>query len=72
MNIKDREIYGKTGTAQDPSGDDHAWFVSFGGGDLDDFVLTVVLEHGGKGSAVAGPVSRVIWKEYIKIKNEKI
>jgi len=72
MNIKDREIYGKTGTAQDPAGDDHAWFVSFGGGDLDDFVLTVVLEHGGKGSAAAGPVSRAIWKEYLKIKNEKI
>ncbi|MEA2081602.1 MAG: penicillin-binding protein 2 [Elusimicrobiota bacterium] len=72
MNIKGCEIYGKTGTAQNPSGDDHAWFVSFGGGELDDFALTVVLEHGGKGSGAAGPVSRAIWQEYIKIKNEKI
>ncbi|MDO9513343.1 MAG: penicillin-binding protein 2 [Elusimicrobiota bacterium] len=72
LNIDGCEIYGKTGTAQNPSGDDHAWFVSFGGGDLEDFALTVVLEHGGKGSAVAGPVSRAIWSEYIKIKNEKI
>ena len=72
INIEGEEIYGKTGTAQNPSGDDHAWFVSFGGGELDDFTLTVVLEHGGKGAAVAGPVSRAIWEEYIKIKNEKI
>ncbi|MBA3066571.1 penicillin-binding protein 2 [bacterium] len=72
MNINGCEIYGKTGTAQDPSGDDHAWFVSFGGGDLGDFALVVVIEHGGKGSSAAGPVSRSIWEEYIKIKNEKI
>ncbi|MCD6311983.1 MAG: penicillin-binding protein 2 [Elusimicrobia bacterium] len=72
MNINGSEIYGKTGTAQDPAGDDHAWFVSFGGGDLDDFALTVVLEHGGKGSAAAGPVSRAIWTEYLKLKDEKI
>jgi len=72
LNIKNCEIYGKTGTAQNPKGEDHGWFISFGGGDCGDFCLVVVVEHGGKGASSAGPISRKIWKEYIKIKNEKI
>ncbi|MFH1352838.1 MAG: penicillin-binding protein 2, partial [bacterium] len=47
LNIKNCEISGKTGTAQNPKGEDHGWFVSAGGGEYDDFCLVVVVEHGG-------------------------
>jgi len=68
LDIKDYEIYGKTGTAQNPNGEDHGWFVSYGGGALSDFCLVVVVEHGGMGSVSAGPIARIVWDEYIKIK----
>jgi len=68
LNIPDIVVYGKTGTAQDPNGEDHGWLVSFGGEEFSDFCLVVVVEHGGMGSTSAGPISRKIWQEYIKLK----
>jgi len=72
LNLNNCEISGKTGTAQNPKGEDHGWFVSAGSGEYDDFCLVVVAEHGGMGAVSAGPISRAIWEKYIKIKNEKI
>ncbi|MCD6413883.1 MAG: penicillin-binding protein 2 [Elusimicrobia bacterium] len=71
VNLPGAEIYGKTGTAQNPRGEDHGWFVSFGGGELSDFCLAVVVEHGGMGASSAGPIARKIWEKYIEIKNEE-
>ncbi|MCD6422890.1 MAG: penicillin-binding protein 2 [Elusimicrobia bacterium] len=68
LNIPDVIIYGKTGTAQNPNGEDHGWFVSFGGEEFSQFSLVVVVEHGGMGSTSAGPISRKIWQKYIKLK----
>ena len=45
----------KTGTAEvGLDGDTHAWFTLFS----DDIVLTVLIERGGEGSKVAGPIAR--------------
>ncbi len=52
------EFYGKTGTAECP-GDDHAMVIGF----LEvpePVAICVVIEHGGHGGAVAGPVVRQI------------
>ncbi len=52
----------KTGTAQNPHGDDHAWFVTYAG--LPDepatLALAVFVENGGMGSRAAGPIARAI------------
>lgn len=51
----------KTGTAEtNEDGKTHAWFVLFWPADLPDFVLTVLVEGGGEGSKVAGPLAREI------------
>ena len=61
-------IAGKTGTAQNPHGADHAWFICFGPVKKDtpaELVLAIVVEHGGKGGAVAAPIAKQIFTEYI-------
>lgn len=55
-------VAGKTGTAENPHGDDHAWFVAFAGkpGEAPSLALSVLVQHGGHGSSAAGPVARKI------------
>jgi penicillin-binding protein 2 len=50
------EIAGKTGTAQNPHGEDHAWFVGYTPVDKPKYVAAALIEGGGSGSSVAGPV----------------
>ncbi|OGS04425.1 MAG: penicillin-binding protein 2 [Elusimicrobia bacterium RIFCSPLOWO2_12_FULL_59_9] len=56
------EIGGKTGTAQNPLGEDHAWFVAYGGepGAPPKIAVAVLVQHGGHGSVAAAPVARKI------------
>ena len=59
-------IAGKTGTAEAPPGDPHAWFVGYtigGPDDKPDIAIVVLLEHAGEGSQVAAP----IWKRIAEI-----
>jgi penicillin-binding protein 2 len=50
------KISGKTGTAQNPHGEDHAWFVGYAPADDPEYVAIVLVEGGGKGSSTAGPL----------------
>ena len=50
------EIAGKTGTAQNPHGDDHAWFAGYVPIDNPKYVAVALVEGGGAGSSVAGPI----------------
>lgn len=62
-------IAGKTGTAQNPNGQDHAWFICFGPVDEQappELALAILVEHGGKGGAVAAPIAREIFKSYLE------
>ncbi len=51
------EICGKTGTAQNPHGEDHAWFIGFAPRDNPTIVISVVIENGGSGGGVAAPIA---------------
>ncbi len=51
-------IAGKTGTAQNPHGDDHAWFVGYGKKGNRIMSATVLIENGGHGSQAAAPIAR--------------
>ncbi|MFP4481557.1 MAG: penicillin-binding protein 2 [Thermovirgaceae bacterium] len=50
------DISGKTGTAQNPHGEDHAWFVGYAPAEDPKYVAIVLVEGGGKGSSTAGPL----------------
>jgi len=66
-DIKDVEVYGKTGTAQNPHGKDHAWFVAFAKKEgYKPIAISVFVEHGEHGSTAAVPVARDVIKEYFK------
>lgn len=62
-NIADLEVCGKTGTAQAPAGDDHAWFTCFAPRRHPNLVVTVLIEHGGFGATAALPVARELLEE---------
>ncbi|MGN1318618.1 MAG: peptidoglycan D,D-transpeptidase FtsI family protein [Lachnospirales bacterium] len=57
-------VAGKTGTAENASGDDHAWFVGFAPAEDPQIAVAVIFENAGKGSK-AIPAARDVMKEYI-------
>ena len=54
------DIAGKTGTAENPHGRDHGWFVAYGPFGSPNIVVAVVVEQGGFGSQSAVPIGRKI------------
>ncbi|OUM95798.1 MAG: hypothetical protein BAA04_00445 [Firmicutes bacterium ZCTH02-B6] len=51
-------VAGKTGTAQNPHGEPHAWFIGFAPAFRPEVAVAVVIEGGGSGGRVAAPVGR--------------
>ena len=61
--VKSGEVHGKTGTAQNPHGEDHSWFAGFMKMKGNPVVsLAVIVEHGGKGSVEAASISKHIFQ----------
>ena len=58
--IEGLKIAGKTGTAQNPHGPNHGWFIAFAPVDSPKVVVGGILEFAGHGTAVAPLVNRVI------------
>ena len=56
----------KTGTAESTTKieDPHAWFTAFAPADSPSIVVTVLVEHGGEGSAVAAPIAKAVLDAY--------
>jgi penicillin-binding protein 2 len=50
-------VAGKTGTAQNPHGDDHALFVCYAPADRPEIALAFVIENSGHGGSVAAPLA---------------
>lgn len=59
-------VAGKTGSAQNPRGDAHAWFAGFAPVENPRIVVAVVLENAGAGGREAAPVARAIMEDYLK------
>lgn len=51
-------IAGKTGTAENPQGPAHSWFVGFAPAAEPVLAVAVLVEHGGYGAATAAPIAR--------------
>ncbi|MBI5808327.1 MAG: penicillin-binding protein 2 [Ignavibacteriales bacterium] len=72
-NIRDPQlnIAGKTGTAQNPHGKDHAIFIGFAPYDNPKIAIAVIVENAGFGSTAAAPIARDVIKAYLqKDKNQ--
>lgn len=53
-------VAGKTGTAENPHGDSHAWFVGFAPADNPVIAIAVIVENSGSGGSVAAPIARQV------------
>lgn len=63
-------VAGKTGTAENPHGEPHAWFIGFYPAEDPRIALAVVVENGGFGSAVAVPIARSVFMAWDRAARE--
>jgi peptidoglycan glycosyltransferase len=57
-SLRNTSVAGKTGTATNPVGRAHAWFVAFAPAQAPRVALAVVVENAGYGGTVAAPIAR--------------
>lgn len=65
IRTSDVEIAGKTGTAQNPHGNDHSWFIAYAPADNPKIAICVLVENAGFGAAVAAPIAQRIILKYL-------
>jgi penicillin-binding protein 2 len=58
-------VCGKTGTAQNPHGEDHSIFIGFAPKDNPKIALAVYVENGGWGSTWAVPIGSLMIERYL-------
>ena len=59
------DICGKTGTAQNPHGNDHSVFICFAPKDNPKIAVAAYVENGGFGSAWAAPIASLLTEMYL-------
>jgi len=64
-------VFGKTGTAQNPHGESHAWFIGIIKYEEEVRALSVLVENGGSGGAIAAPIAGKIFRKYVALKNAR-
>ena len=65
------EVAGKTGTAENPHGRDHGWFVGYGTFDNPTVCVAVIVENGGYGASSAVPIGRQILEAAFNIEAQR-
>jgi penicillin-binding protein 2 len=68
--FKNLSVAAKTGTAENPQGEDHAWVVAYAPADNPELALAVIVENGGFGGSVSVPVAKEVLKKYFNIVEE--
>ncbi|MEG6584548.1 penicillin-binding protein 2 [Dendrosporobacter sp. 1207_IL3150] len=61
------DIAGKTGTAENPHGSDHGWFVCYGPYADPSIAIAVIVEQGGFGASSAVPIAKKIMEAAFNI-----
>jgi len=64
--LDDIIICGKTGTAQNPHGEDHSIFIAFAPKDDPKIAIAVYVENGGFGSTWAAPIASLMIEKYLR------
>lgn len=62
---------GKTGTAQNPHGDNHSIFIAFAPVENPQIALSIIIENGGYGSTWAAPIASLMMEKYIRGYSER-
>ena len=62
---------GKTGTAQNPHGENHSIFIAFAPVEDPQIALSIIIENGGYGSTWAAPIASLMMEKYIKGYSER-
>ena len=63
--VKGLDICGKTGTAQNPHGDDHSVFICFAPRDNPKIAVAAFVENGGFGATWAAPIASLLTEKYL-------
>lgn len=66
VHVDSLEICGKTGTAENPHGEDHSIFIAFAPKDDPQIAVSVYVENGGYGTTYAAPIASFIIEKYLK------
>lgn len=64
-------VFGKTGSAQNPHGQTHAWFMGGMRSDNLALAIAVFVENGGSGGGNAAPIAGKIFKKYLELEEAK-
>jgi penicillin-binding protein 2 len=64
--LEDITICGKTGTVQNPHGEDHSVFIAFAPMDQPKIAIAVFVENAGFGGTWAGPIASLMIEKYLK------
>jgi len=64
-HLEDIVVCGKTGTAQNPHGEDHSIFIAFAPKHDPQIAIAVYIENGGFGSTWAAPTARLMIEKYL-------
>jgi penicillin-binding protein 2 len=59
-------VCGKTGTAENPHGEDHSVFIAFAPKDDPKIAIAVIVENAGFGSTFAAPVASLMIEKYLR------
>jgi penicillin-binding protein 2 len=68
--VDDIVICAKTGTAQNPHGQDHSLYIAFAPRDKPKIAIAVVVENGGYGATWAAPIANLMIEKYLKKQEE--
>lgn len=71
IRIPGLKIAGKTGTSQNPHGEDHSLFVAFAPYDNPKIAIAVIVENVGFGSTFAAPIAGEVIKSYLLKKEDQ-
>jgi penicillin-binding protein 2 len=66
--LDDLIICGKTGTVQNPHGEDHSVFIAFAPMDKPKIAIAVFVENAGFGGTWAAPIASLMIEKYLKRK----
>ncbi len=72
IKMQDIQIAGKTGTAQNPHGKDHALFICFAPFENPKIAIAVVIENVGFGATYAAPIAKKLVEAYLEKDKIKI
>jgi len=65
VRLENIEICGKTGTAQNPHGEDHSVFIAFAPKNNPKIAISVYVEHGKWGATFAAPIASLMIEKYL-------